>query len=95
MKHAKAENILVQLVRDEDGIALTVQDDGCGFDLSAASKGMGLRNIRTRVESFKGNLDMDSQVGKGTEIHIELRIENGKYNVIVFLFCYISSKTYI
>jgi signal transduction histidine kinase len=37
---------------------------------------MGLRNIRTRVESFKGNLDIDSQVGKGTEIHIELRIEN-------------------
>ncbi|GHV52673.1 hypothetical protein FACS1894181_15940 [Bacteroidia bacterium] len=78
MKHAKAEHILVQLVRDEDGIALTVSDDGCGFDLSAESRGMGLRNIRTRVESFKGNLDIDSQPGKGTEIHVEfkLRITN-------------------
>ena len=74
MKHAGAKHILVQLVRDEDGIALTVQDDGCGFDLSAESKGMGLRNIRARVESFKGNLDIDSQLGKGTEIHIEFKL---------------------
>jgi signal transduction histidine kinase/Tfp pilus assembly protein PilF len=74
MKHAKAEHILVQLVRDKDGIALTVSDDGCGFDLSAESKGMGLRNIRARVESFKGNLDIDSQPGKGTEIYVEFKL---------------------
>ena len=74
LKHAGAKHILVQLVRDEDGIALTVQDDGCGFDLSAESKGMGLRNIRSRVESFNGNLDIDSQPGKGTEIHIEFKL---------------------
>jgi signal transduction histidine kinase len=76
MKHAGAKHILVQLVRDEHGIALTVQDDGCGFDLSAESKGMGLRNIRTRVESFKGNLDIDSQPGVGTEINVGLKIES-------------------
>ncbi|MDR2056983.1 MAG: tetratricopeptide repeat protein [Dysgonamonadaceae bacterium] len=74
LKHAGAKHILVQLVRDEDGIALTVQDDGCGFDLSAESKGMGLRNICSRVESFNGNLDIDSQPGKGTEIHIEFKL---------------------
>jgi signal transduction histidine kinase len=76
MKHAGAKNILVQIVREPDRIALTVSDDGCGFDLSAESKGMGLRNIRARVESFKGNLDIDSKPGEGTGIRIELRIEN-------------------
>jgi signal transduction histidine kinase len=76
VKHAGAKYILVQLVRDADSIALTVQDNGCGFDPSAESKGMGLRNIRTRVESCKGNLDINSGVGEGTEIHVELRIEN-------------------
>jgi len=75
IKHANAKHILVQIIRDDDSIAFTVQDDGCGFDPSAASKGMGLRNIRTRVESLKGCLDIDSQPDKGTEIHIELRIE--------------------
>jgi signal transduction histidine kinase len=76
LKHAKAKRILVQLVRDKDSIALTVQDDGCGFDPSAASDGTGLRNIRLRVESFKGNLYINSNPGEGTEIRIELRIES-------------------
>ncbi|MDR3338704.1 MAG: tetratricopeptide repeat protein [Candidatus Symbiothrix sp.] len=76
LKHAKAKNIIVQIVREPDRIALTVSDDGCGFDLSAESKGMGLRNIRTRVESFNGNLDIDSQLGEGTGIRIEFQITN-------------------
>jgi signal transduction histidine kinase len=75
LKHAKAKNILVQIVREPDRIALTVSDDGCGFDLSAESKGMGLHNIRTRVESFRGNLDIDSQPGEGTGVRVELKIE--------------------
>jgi signal transduction histidine kinase len=75
LKHAKAGSILVQIVRDPDRIALTVSDDGCGFDRPAESKGMGLRNIRARVESFRGNLDIDSRPGEGTGIRIEFIIE--------------------
>ncbi len=74
IKHAKAESIFVQIVRESDRIAISVQDNGCGFDPTAESKGMGLRNIRARVESCKGNLDIDSQPGKGTGIRVELKI---------------------
>ncbi len=76
LKHAEASHILVQIVRDADSITCTVQDDGCGFDPSAVSKGMGLPNIRTRVAAYSGNLMIDSKKGVGTEITIELKIED-------------------
>jgi signal transduction histidine kinase len=75
MKHAKAEHILVQIVRDADKIYLTVQDDGCGFDTSTESKGMGLRNIQARVTANGGELLIDSKPGKGTEVNIEIPVD--------------------
>ena len=76
LKHSGASHILVEIVRYENNIALTVQDDGCGFDPSTVSKGMGLENIRTRVAAYNGNLLMDSKIGIGTEINVELRVES-------------------
>jgi signal transduction histidine kinase len=76
LKHAQAKSILVQIVREPDSIALTVSDDGCGFEPEAEAKGMGLANIRARVESYKGNLDINTSPGEGAEIHVEFKIEN-------------------
>ena len=77
LKHSRAERIIVQLVRDPDRIALTVQDNGCGFDVAAVAAsphGMGLSNIRNRVAAFNGNLMVDAQIGVGTEVSVELKI---------------------
>jgi len=82
LKHAAASHILVQIVQEADRIALTVQDNGCGFDpasasaSASASAGMGLANIRTRVAAYNGTLLVDSQVGVGTEVNVELKITN-------------------
>ena len=76
LKHADAKRIIVQIVSEPDRLALTVQDDGCGFDLSAVSSGTGIENIRNRVSSYNGNMDIWSKPGKGTEVNLELRIEN-------------------
>ncbi|MDR1980698.1 MAG: hypothetical protein LBQ39_03630, partial [Tannerellaceae bacterium] len=61
---------------DADTISLTVQDNGSGFDTDKQTAGMGLQNIRTRVAAYNGNLLIDSKVDEGTEVNIELRIEN-------------------
>jgi signal transduction histidine kinase len=74
LKHSDAEHVLVQIVRDSDSIALTVQDDGCGFDATAPSDGVGLANIRARVSSYNGHIVIDSQIGIGTEIQITIPI---------------------
>jgi signal transduction histidine kinase len=76
MKHAQATQINVQLVQEPERISLTVQDDGCGFDPSQVSGGMGLNNIRQRVAAFNGEFNIHSEPGKGAEINVELRIFN-------------------
>ena len=75
LKHARASQIIVQIIQEPDRIAFTVQDDGCGFDPLAETKGMGLQNIRTRVASFGGIMNIESG-NEGTEVNVELKIED-------------------
>lgn len=78
IKHANAKNVLVQLHQSaqEKLLAVTVEDDGNGFDaeLLKQSAGMGWLNIRNRVEFLKGRIDLQSVPGKGTSIMIEITI---------------------
>lgn len=73
-KHSEAENINVQIVQETDRISITVQDDGKGFDPNAITKGSGLNNIKNRVISVNGIMNVFSDPQKGTEINIELNI---------------------
>lgn len=73
LKHAEADHINVQLVQEPDRISFTVQDNGKGFDRQTVSEGMGLRNIRQRVDAFQGKMDIYS-TETGTEVHVELEL---------------------
>lgn len=76
IKHSGANKLDISLIRDADGIAATVEDNGRGFDTSDKQKfeGIGLKNISSRVEFLKGTVDFDSAPGKGTlvAIHVPL-----------------------
>ena len=74
LKYADAKQIMVQIIQDENSVSFTVQDDGCGFDPTTVSVGSGLQNIRTRVASYSGNIQLDSKVGEGTEVNVDLKI---------------------
>ncbi len=76
MKHAAAKNAIVQVTRTNGHLSVTVEDDGKGFDTFKLmqSTGIGWSNIQNRVEFLKGKLDVDSQVEKGTSVHIEIAI---------------------
>ncbi len=78
VKHAQANEIMIQLVKETRRVYLTVQDDGIGFNCADTDclNSSGLRNIRARVESFNGRLDIYSKPGEGTEIGVEFKIEN-------------------
>ena len=73
VKYADASQIMVQIIQENDSISFTVQDNGCGFDPTAETKGIGLKNIRTRVASVGGDIQIDSKVGEGTEVNVELK----------------------
>ena len=72
LKHADATRIIVHLFLEPDRIALSVEDNGKGFDPDIELTGIGLTNIRSRVSLFKGKIDLNSQPGKGTEVMIEI-----------------------
>lgn len=79
LKHAQASHINVQLVQEEDRISFTVQDDGIGFNQEQETEGIGLRNIRQRVDAFQGKLNIYSS-DQGTEVHVELEFDKKQDN---------------
>ncbi len=76
IKHSGADKLDVSLIKDADGISATIEDNGKGFVVTEKEKtgGMGLKNIRTRIEYLKGTVDFDAAPGKGTlvAIHVPL-----------------------
>lgn len=67
-RHGAATTCRVSLRRGEDGFLLEVDDDGRGFDVDLTSWGMGLTNLRERVESLGGTLEIESVPGEGTTV---------------------------
>jgi len=78
LKHAKASKITIELNRFEDIISLVIEDNGVGFDLeqAKANGGMGIAGIEARVKEIDGSLNMDTQIGRGTSISIDVPYEN-------------------
>lgn len=74
VKHAQAQEVIVQLDMDEDHLQLTVEDDGVGFDLesSVPAPGIGLKNMSSRVAFLRGEIDLYSRPGEGTSVYISI-----------------------
>ena len=65
-RHGAATTCRVSLRKGESGLSLEVDDDGQGFDVDMTTWGMGLSNLRQRVESLGGLLQVESTPGEGT-----------------------------
>ncbi|MDR0793307.1 MAG: sensor histidine kinase [Chitinophagaceae bacterium] len=78
IKHSGATEMLVQVIRDHQTLNITVEDNGKGFDTEAqgATNGVGLQNIRSRVNYLRGKLDIQSKQGKGTSVYVECEIND-------------------
>ena len=66
-RHAQAHKVLITLSGSAAWIRLTVVDDGIGFNVAQVERrhsGIGLRNIRERVEHFGGRLELSSMPGR-------------------------------
>ena len=72
IKYANAKTIDVQLDLLNECLFFVYEDDGVGFDLSITTLGIGLTNIKNRVENYNGILHIDSQPDRGVNINIEI-----------------------
>lgn len=70
IRHANASRVFIhlRLLKLNNALELTVEDDGQGFDVGNISLGFGLRGMKERVSSLDGELDLHSEPGKGTVV---------------------------
>lgn len=71
-RHAEATTCRVSLHRGVEGAVLVIDDDGRGFEPGAGGKGLGIGNLRDRVTSLGGSLDITSSAGEGTTVRAVL-----------------------
>ena len=84
-QHAQAAHVDVTLDLEGEAVAVTVEDDGSGFDVEEAltaakeslgipvgRKSVGLITIQERTEMLGGEIEIDSSVGRGTKVRLEV-----------------------
>jgi signal transduction histidine kinase/ligand-binding sensor domain-containing protein len=83
LKHAGAARAFVDLRRTQQGIELTVSDDGCGFDPDLAfsrrtdrARGLGLDSIQERVAMLNGEVRVESAPGQGARFRIHIPLSS-------------------
>jgi signal transduction histidine kinase len=75
-KHANAKVIKISISLEKDVICLDIIDDGEGFDTSKSKKGIGLKNMTSRVEDINGKITFTSQSGNGTTVNVKIPYTN-------------------
>lgn len=71
MKHALCKNLDISISSDAEGIDIMIEDDGKGFDTNQnLSDGVGMNNIKNRVQYLGGTVQWDSSPNKGTLLSI-------------------------
>jgi signal transduction histidine kinase len=72
-RHSGARHARIAVRQQDGAIALSVEDDGKGFD-PRRIKGMGLLGMEERVRQLRGRLEVQSEPGKGTTLRITLPV---------------------
>jgi len=67
-RHGKGNSVDLSLTKSDGTFALTIRDNGQGFDVEKAQKGLGLESMRERVEISGGVFKIESASGVGTAI---------------------------
>ncbi len=72
VQHAQATRVDIILDVEDDTLKLIIQDNGKGIDHSGYSYGNGLANIRTRADTIKARIELNSEENTGTRWRLEL-----------------------
>jgi two-component system sensor histidine kinase UhpB len=73
-KYSQCSHLYIRLRQDEESLRLEITDDGKGFSAGTTRTGNGLNNMRERASSMLAKLSIESTVGQGTRIGLDLPI---------------------
>jgi len=71
-KYAFANEIKVEFKKGVNELLLHISDDGIGFNVNKAKKGIGLQNMLSRVNECQGTFEVKSKKGEGTTIKVTI-----------------------
>ena len=74
IRHSAAQHVQLAARTIDDRVEVWIVDDGCGFDLSLVPRGRGLKYLDQRAAALGGNLDIESGLGQGTTVRLQLPI---------------------
>jgi signal transduction histidine kinase len=72
VRHSGASEVLFRLRVDGDSLALSIVDNGCGFNPAAPGEGDGLPNLRDRMRDLGGRCRIESAADRGTTVSLEI-----------------------
>lgn len=77
IRHSGASQVSIDLAQTDDGVQMTIADDGRGFDPTAmmlGDRGLGLFGMKERASVLGGTLDLESRPGHGTRVRLTVPI---------------------
>lgn len=76
IKHAEATEVEVQLYKSKNQLIITVEDNGIGFNMNnlVKNKGIGISNIKSRLQTIHGEITYEKSYHSGTLVIIKVPI---------------------
>ena len=74
VKHAECKNIFINFKVSNDRLLVDIGDDGKGYAPGKKKKGIGTRNIASRIEKLQGSWTVESHPGKGTKVLLDIPV---------------------
>ncbi|WP_445454947.1 tetratricopeptide repeat-containing sensor histidine kinase [Flavobacterium sp. HNIBRBA15423] len=74
IKYAFAKKVEINFFLKNEHLVLVLKDDGVGFDVNKKEKGIGLKNMKSRIKKLKGEFNLYSKLNEGTTIKIQIPI---------------------
>lgn len=84
IRHAQAQQVDIEVGIDAESVVLNIRDDGKGFNVEEVLNShngetrLGLRGMEERVSFLEGQIDIKSEIGKGTEISVNIPLQRGQ-----------------
>jgi signal transduction histidine kinase len=88
-KHAEACDVVIVIKLENYHLLIEITDDGCGFDVTGKLNGNGsngfggngLKNMQKRAKNFGGAIQIESEIGVGTRIVLQIPVERKLFSV--------------
>ena len=79
VRHSNCTEVEAELKIEDNRLLLRIRDNGRGFDLQDQSEGHGLQSLRERARNVGGDLEVLSELGRGTTIEFEMPVNQHRW----------------